>query len=300
MFGHRAIYHDGWRAVCPWPGPNFTEAAKKGRAFSSPITPEVLTDIEANDWELYDLTNDYSESTNVAGEHRDKLIEMVGRWWAEAGKYDVMPIDGDARARMVLERPMIAAARDTITLYPDSAPMPFAATPKTYNRPFSITADAVIPGNGGAEGVILAQGGATGGFSFFVKNRRLHFAYNYLGRDIFTVTSTSDVPEGDVSLRYEFEPTGKPEPAVGKGVPARGELYIDRKLVGAVDMPYTVLAMFGTEGLTCGRDGGSPVAPNAYTDEFPFTGLLKRVTLDVSGDLIPDDERDIRVAMARQ
>ena len=96
MFGHRSIYHDGWRAVCPWPGPNFTEAAKKGREFGSPIPNQVLADIEANDWELYHIDEDYSETHNLAAENRDKLIEMIGRWWAEAGKYKVLPIDGDA------------------------------------------------------------------------------------------------------------------------------------------------------------------------------------------------------------
>ena len=95
MFGHRSIYHDGWRAVCPWPGPSFTEAAKKGREFGSPIPNEVLVDIEAHDWELYHIDEDYSECHNLAAEHRDKLIEMIGRWWAEAGKYNVLPIDGD-------------------------------------------------------------------------------------------------------------------------------------------------------------------------------------------------------------
>ena len=70
-----------------------------------------------------------------------------------------------------------------------------------------------------SEGVLLAQGGRTGGFAFFVKERRLHFVYNYLGRDMFEVHSTEDIPTGDVSLRYEFEPTGEPDLAVGKGSP---------------------------------------------------------------------------------
>ena len=83
MFGHRAIYHDGWRAVCPWPGPSFTEAAKKGRHYGSPIDATVLADIEANDWELYDLTTDYAETKNLAAEQprqgdRDGR-SMVGR-----------------------------------------------------------------------------------------------------------------------------------------------------------------------------------------------------------------------------
>ena len=96
MFGHRSIYHDGWRAVCPWPGTSFTEAAKKDRRFGNPIPNEVLVDIETNDWELYHIDEDYSETKNLAVEHRDKLIEMIGRWWAEAGKYQVLPLDGTA------------------------------------------------------------------------------------------------------------------------------------------------------------------------------------------------------------
>lgn len=299
MFGHRSIYHDGWRAVCPWPGPSFTEAATKNRIFGSPITKEVLLDIEANDWELYHVAEDYSECHNLAADHRDKLIEMVGRWWTEAGKYNVLPIDGDVRSRLNVERPTIAKPRNRFIYYPNGSPVPFAAAPKVYNRPYSITAHVVIP-SGGAEGVLLAQGGRTGGYTFFVKDRKLRFIYNYLGRDKFNLTSDIDIPEGEVSLRYEFQPTGQPDFAVGKGVPALGELYINQKLVGAVEMPHSVPVMFGTEGLTCGYDGGDRVAPDEYSDQFTFTGTIFRVTLDLSGELIPDSAVNLKIAMARQ
>lgn len=79
MFGHWSIYHDGWRAVCPYPGPSFAEAAKKGRRLGDPIDAAVLADLEANDWGLYDLTTDYSENKNVAADNRTKVIEMIGR-----------------------------------------------------------------------------------------------------------------------------------------------------------------------------------------------------------------------------
>ena len=184
MFGHRSIYHDGWRAVCPWPGPNFTEAAKKGRKFGTPIPNEVLVDIETHDWELYHVDEDYSETHNLAAEHRDKLIEMIGRWWAEAGKYQVLPIDGSALERLNVERPTIARPRNKYVYYQGGSGIPFTAAPKVYNRPWTVTADVVIQ-KGGAEGVLMAQGGRTGGYTFFVKNQRLHFLYNYLGRDKF-------------------------------------------------------------------------------------------------------------------
>ena len=83
-------------------------------------------------------------------------------------------------------------------------------------------------------------------------------------------------------------------------MPARGQLYINRKLVGSIDMPYSILFMFGTEGLSCGYDGGDPMAPEEYSDEFRFTGTIKRVTMDLSGELIPDTEADMKIAMMRQ
>lgn len=224
---------------------------------------------------------------------------MIGRWWAEAGKYQVLPIDGSIFERINVERPSIARPRSQYVYYPDGSPIPFSATPKLYNRPFSITAEAVIP-TGGAEGILLAQGGRVGGYAFFVKAGKLRFIYNYLGRDLFDLASNSPVPEGEVTLRYEFEPNGEANFAVGKGVPALGQLYINGALVGALQMPHSVPNMFGTEGLTCGYDGGDRVAPREYADAFTFTGTLKRVTLDLSGDLIPDAEHEIKVAMARQ
>jgi arylsulfatase len=299
MFGHRSIYHDGWRAVCPWPGRSFAEAAKKGRQFGSVITNEVLLDIERNDWELYHVEEDYAECHNLAAEHRDKVVEMIGRWWAEAGKYNVMPIDGSVFERMNVARPTIARPRDRFIYYPNGSGVPFGAAPKLYNRPWTITADVVIP-EGGAEGVIIAQGGNTGGYALFVKDQRLHFLYNYLARDKFWLRSKEKVPEGKVELRYEFEPTGKPDFAKGKGVPARGQIYINRKLVGDIDMPHSVPNLFGTEGLTCGYDGGAPVAPEEYSGEFRFTGTIERVTLDLSGELIQDSEAEMKIAMTRQ
>jgi arylsulfatase len=245
------------------------------------------------------VAEDYSECHNLAAERRDRLIEMIGRWWAEAGKYNVLPIDGSALERLNVERPTIAKPRNEIVFYAGGSSIPFAATPKVYNRPWSITADVLIPA-GGADGVLLAQGGRTGGYTFFVKDQKLHFLYNWLGRDRFWLHSNETVPEGEVELRYEFKPTGKPDVAQGRGVPARGQLYINRKLVANIDMPYSVLNIFGTQGLTCGYDGGEPAAPEEYSGAFRFTGTIKRVTVDLSGELIQDSKAELRIAMARQ
>jgi arylsulfatase len=153
---------------------------------------------------------------------------------------------------------------------------------------------------GGAEGILLAQGGRSGGYAFFIKDGKLRFIYNYLSRDLFDLISNIPVPRGEVTLRYEFEPTGNTNIAVGKGTSALGQIYINDILVGAMHMPHSVPIMFATEGLTCGYDGGDRVAPKEYADAFPFTGTLKRVTLALSGEFIPDLEQAIKIAMARQ
>src|SRR5262249_24785581 len=84
MLGHRSIYHDGWRAVCPWPGPSFTES---GRQFGTPIPAATLTELDASGWELYHVAEDFAENHDVAAGHRPRLIEMIAQWYVEAGKY---------------------------------------------------------------------------------------------------------------------------------------------------------------------------------------------------------------------
>ena len=183
MLGHRAIYHDGWRAVCPWPGPSFKEA---GKGFGEPISAETLTDLDAHGWELYHVAEDFAENHNVAADNREKLIEMIGRWYVEAGKYDVFPVDGSGLARMVSEKPLVGAPRDSYTYFPNTQSVPFFAAPRVLNRPHSITAAVEIPEDG-AEGVLLCQGTAAGGYSFFVKDSRLHYVHNWVGRELLRV-----------------------------------------------------------------------------------------------------------------
>ena len=82
MMGHRSLYHDGWRAVCPWPGTSFVES---GMAFGTPITYDRLTELDAKGWELYNLTEDFAETNNLADNEKARLIAMIGMWYNEAG-----------------------------------------------------------------------------------------------------------------------------------------------------------------------------------------------------------------------
>ncbi|MCK4897317.1 MAG: hypothetical protein KAS38_00960, partial [Anaerolineales bacterium] len=113
------------------------------------------------------------------------------------------------------------------------------------------------------------------------------------------VTSTVDVPAGQLTLRYEFEPTGEPDLRNGKGAPGRGQLYIDGELVGNAEFPTTVPILFGIEGLSCGYDFGEAVS-HEYHAPFTFTGTIKQVTVDLSGELIKDDESEMRRLLAQQ
>ena len=296
MFGHRSIYHDGWRAVCPWPGTSFTES---GRGFGAPIDAAMLTHLDATAWELYHIDEDFAENHNLASQHRDKLVEMIGTWYVEAGKYNVLPIDSRGTLRLLDERPTIAVDRTRYVYYPGTQPVPSVAAPRVCNRPHSIEADVDIP-NGGAEGVLLAVGGIDAGFAFYIKDRRLAYAHNYVMLDTYRVESNLDVPAGRHKLRFEFEPTGKPDVAHGKGSPGHAVLYIDGKLVGEADFPVTVPLMFGLAGnFQVGKNGSSPVT-NDYQPPFEFTGTIYSVTVDVSGDLIADHEAETKMILARQ
>jgi arylsulfatase len=244
------------------------------------------------------VAEDIAENHNVASANRERLIGMIAAWYVEAGKYKVLPIDGSGLQRFAQERPQIAVERTSYTYYPDTQTVPLHVAAKVLNRPHSITADVEIP-RGGAEGVLLCQGTGAGGYSFYVKDGKLHYAHNYVGRAIYKVVSGDRVPEGRHQLRFEFEPTGKPDIPNGKGTPIRALLYIDGKLVGAAEIPVTTPIVFNPGGLTCGANPGLPITPE-YRSPFKFTGTIYGVTVDVSGDLIKDSEAELRLVMARQ
>ena len=154
MLGHRAIDHDGWRAVCPWPGPSFAEA---GMGFGQPISAERLSQLDATGWELYHVAEDSAENHNLAAEHRDRLVALIAPWYVEAGRNGVLPIDGSALERMVAEKPLVAPTARSLHLspgYPGGAVLRRSTRPQP---PSQHHRDVDIP-EGGAEGVLLMPG----------------------------------------------------------------------------------------------------------------------------------------------
>jgi len=253
MLGHRAIYHDGWKAIA-W------------HQFDS--------DWNDDRWELYNVDADFNELNDLATRHPAKLREMQERWWAEAGKYNVLPLDDRGFIRQAEQRttnrPGLIA-----TFYPGSVQIPRSSIPRFHNRSFSLTADVEIP-PAGAEGVLLALGGRFAGFSFFIQNRRLQFAYNFMGLERYTITSIDPLASGQAKLRMDFTSTGK-----GSGLVA---LFVDNRKVGEGVVSKTVPILYGgAEGVTTGRDPSTPVT-ESYQSPFTFTGKIRKVVMQVKED----------------
>ncbi len=318
MMGHRSIYQDGWRAVCPWPGPSFTEA---GAFFGEPIPFDKLTELDAKGWELYHVDEDFAENHNLAdvnlqtvanaakawlkegrdveSEVRAKLIEMIGTWYVEAGKYNVMPVDGRGTMRFAEERPQIAVARSSYTYYRGTQSVPYNAGPLLLNRSHSIIAAVEVPEDG-ADGVLLSYGGVDGGYALYVQDGHLKYVQNYVSRDYLQVNSEAVVPAGKHALRFEFEVTGEADLAHGIGTPGTGRLFIDDEQVGEAAFPVTTPLSLGlTGGLMVGADPGAPVCP-FYEGPFEYEGTIGRVVINVGGEAVTDAEAQLRMILARQ
>ena len=196
-------------AVCPWPGPSFAEA---GTGFGNPISAEKLTELDANNWELYHVAEDFAENHDVSADNRARLIEMIAQWYVEAGKYNVMPIDGRGAQRVQDERPAIAVGRTSYTYYPHTQPVSASAGANCMNRPHSITADVEIPDEG-AEGVIFSHGGSDGGYSLYMKGWYAALRAQLYGQRVFPcrVGRKGTSRQSPVALRVRgHRPAGYP------------------------------------------------------------------------------------------
>ena len=225
MFGHRAIDHDGWRAVCPWPGPSFAEAG--GVVFGTPITAEMLGRLDSDGWELYNVADGPGRDPQP-GRRAPRQADRADLAVVRAGRQVQRAADRRQRAPAHDGRASARSPRHATSTRSGPAPRRCRSSPdrKVLNRPHAITADATIPA-GGAEGVLLSSGTAVGGWSFYMKDGRLHYVHNYVRRAMHGVSAPDPVPEGRHELRFEFEPTGAPDIPNGKGAPGLAQLYVD-------------------------------------------------------------------------
>ncbi len=300
MFAHRSLYHDGWRAVCPFPGTSFEEA---GVSFGMlELTEDKLRELDATGWELYHVDVDPAETNNLAETERAKLIEMIALWYTEAGKYNVLPLDSRGTMRFADERPQLTEAREKYVYFPGTQIVPENVAAKVLNRAHRITADVEL--NAGDQGVLACHGSNVGGYTLFIQDGKLNYVHNYVGAEELRVSSDVEVPAGTHALSYEFEPTGPPDLMAGKGTPGIARLLVDGEQVGQAEFHVTIpLALGLGSGVAVGRNPGSPISAS-YSTPFRFTGKITTVTIDVSAN--PDDDEEetkkaqARVAMARQ
>lgn len=266
MFGHRGIWHAGWKAV----------------AFHPPGTP-----YETDRWELFHLDEDFSETNDLAAREPAKLAELVALWWEEAAKHNVLPLDDRFAPRFIENANRFHGARTRYVLHAGMGHLPTEVAPDVRGRGYLIEALAAV--DHGSEGVLIAHGDATTGYSLYLHDGRLVHDMNVGGEHV-VVRSDRVVPPGQRRLAVRVRRlTRVPQPTMATG-PGTSEftLLIDGEAVGQVQSPLGFANFISWSGLDIGRDRGSPVSH--YDAPFAFTGRLIKVTVSMDEDQMLDGD----------
>jgi arylsulfatase len=264
MLGHRAVYHDGWKAVT---------LHRQGTPF------------EEDDWALYDTRSDFAEIHDLSETHPDKLRELIELWWDEAGAYNVLPLDDRGVELFVLRQPGPEAAATRLR-YPAGMPhLERFKCPDVRNRSFEIA--AVADTSAGTDGVLVAYGSRTGGLALWVADGLLCFEYNYLGRPT-AVRASEPVPRGDVELGVRYTKTAEHAGTAALWQRADGGSVQELGTVDLETMPYRQ----SLYGMDVGRDLG-PTVSAAYAGPNEFGGILRYVEFRLG-----NDRDDLRAAAA--
>jgi len=276
MFGHRGIWADGWKAVAFHP---------PGSSFDD------------DQWELYHLTEDFNECHDLAVDEPARLAELIERWWGEAEKYKVLPLDDRFAERFAENAERHRGERTNYTFWRGVGHVPSEVAPDLRSRSYTIQAHAEIP-EGGAEGVLVAHGDATSGYSLFVRDGRLVHDLNVGGHHEI-VESNRPVPAGEhvLGFRMRRSDSGGPTPS------GTGTLLIDGEPVGTFDTERIFWLMISWSGLDIGLDRGTTVSDydgsGRFLGPFTFTGTLTRVTIDLDDDQELDHGADAANELAR-
>jgi len=268
MFGNRAIYRDGWLARtlhrAPW---------QTGE--QQPLDSDI--------WDLYNVREDFSLSRNLADDRPEKLRELRALFMIEAEKYHVLPIDDRTIERTnpaIAGRPDILGGRKSLTLYDGMNGMLENTFINVKNQSKTITAEVKIP-TGGANGVILAQGGRFGGWSLYMKDGKPAYTYNYLGLSQYTVAAKHEIPPGEATVALDFDYDGG---GLGKGGTAT--LSVNGKTVAEGRIEKTQPFLFSADETgDVGLDNQTPVVEGIGIgrEETRFTGTIHRVTVEIAG-----------------
>jgi hypothetical protein len=270
MLGNRAIVHDGWMAsttpvTLPW-------------ELSSAPPPDVITGYK---WELYNLQQDPTQFNDLAATMPDKVKEMQAIFDSEAKKYNVLPLDNTTLPRWNTPRPSLTAGRTDFNYSGGLTGVPASAAPSILNKSYTITADVEIP-NGGAEGMIVTEGGRFGGYGLFlskgvagIRSGKPVFLYNLLNLKR-TIWSGPELGAGKHTIVFDFKSDG---PGLGKG--GTGVLSVDGKEVDRKSIEHgTPITFPEDETFDIGEDTRTGVAmlEYRYDPPFKFTGKINKLT----------------------
>ena len=264
MFGSRAIYHDGWKAVTFKPiGPLYDDGINWNAPFSE------------DRWELYHVAEDPTELHDRAEQEPDRLAAMIDLWWVEARANQVLPLDNRVLHTLVNPKPDRRVPRLSTTYYPGTSPVPETVAANVKNRGHVIEVDVTVPDGTPPEGVLLAQGSALGGFSLQLFHGRLRYLHNLYGKELDQIGAPEALGPGRHRLTFRFE---RLEPVGGVAT-----LEVDGTEVGRGSIPaFTVAAFSATgAGLTCGYEVG-PAVGEDYEAPFTCTATIHSATVTLS------------------
>jgi arylsulfatase A-like enzyme len=289
MFCNRGIYHKGWTAV-----------TRHGNLPWVLTGPQPALDDDA--WELYDTSKDWTQAHDLAAKMPAKVAELQRLFELEAMKYNVFPLDdrkGERANPDLAGRPSVVHG-NTQLLFPGMRRVQENTVINTKNKSHSVTAEIEVPGSG-AKGVIIAQGGAMGGWTLYAHEGRLKYLYNLLGVQEFPVTASAALPAGSHQVRMEFAYDGG-----GLGKAATISLFVDGKKAGEGRVERTHMFIFALDETTeVGCDLGEPVSKDYPARGNEFTGKVNWVQIDIDAaakdvDHMIGAEERFRLVMARQ
>jgi arylsulfatase A-like enzyme len=284
MFANRAVYHDGWYAATTPPAPPWLLGTVK--------LPEDV--VNGYKWELYNLTEDYSQNNDLAAKNPDKLRQLQELFLVEATKYNVFPLDNSVLPRLLAARPSATAGRTVFTYSGEMSGLPDSDAPSILNKSYTITAEVEIP-QGGAEGMIATLGGRFGGYGLYLLKGKPVFTYNFLDLTRFRWEGQQALAPGKHTIVFDFAYDG---PGFGKG--GTGVLKVDDKEIASRKIPHTIpFLMAIDETFDVGVDTRTPVDDKDYQLPFRFTGKLAKLTYKLGPvQLTSDDHRAIQHALA--
>jgi arylsulfatase len=274
MMGQWALYDDGWLLStkvnrAPW------------QAFG-PANPDPLNN---QIFQLYDLSNDFNQSTDIAAEHPDKVAEMREKFVAEAKKYQVFPLDASVAARIVAPRPNITAGRTEFVYTRPMVGLPQGDSPLLLNPSYTITADIEVP-DGGAEGMILTSGGRFGGYGFYLLEGKPVFLWNMVDLERLKWEGPDALSPGRHTVEFDFVYDGLGSGTLafndfsGVGRPGTGTLKVDGKVVATKKMEKTLpMILQWDESFDIGSDTLTGVNDADYKPPFPLTAKLEKLTI---------------------